>query len=75
MDIIGKTVPYEKSTVCRLKRLAIAKMAEAYIEETCHTCIETTTMIWSSDEQRRLSAKYKVFEQVGTLQSDEESKQ
>ena len=57
------------------KRLTIAEKAVAYIEETCHTCIETTTMIWSSDEQRRLSAKYKVFEQVGTLQSDEESKQ
>ena len=54
MDIIGKTVPYEKSTVCRLKRLAIAKMAEAYIEETCHTSTEATIATWPKQSQIRL---------------------
>lgn len=28
----------------------IAEEAVAYIEETCHTCTEATTVIWPSDD-------------------------
>ena len=35
-----------------------------YIEETCHTSTETTTVIWPSDERRRLLMSSDVLPKV-----------
>ena len=65
--------PHEEAIYCpQMKTPNVA-----YSEETCHTCTEATTVIWPSDEQRRLlmccercsSAKDEAFERVGTPQS------